>query len=195
MSFVPIPKLSRHFYKLALDNPLRFTMGKNIVLTGFMGAGKSTVGRRLAKAFGMELVDTDDMIEAEAGMRISEIFAKHGEDYFRELEEKIVAKASSLKNHIIVTGGGVVLREKNIQNLRRNGVIIYLHASPEVIYERIKNQTHRPLLQVKDPPRKIRELLEYRAPYYANHDFKIDTSSLTIEEVTAEVSNYLSMTQ
>jgi shikimate kinase len=170
-------------------------MEKNIVLTGFMGAGKSTVGRRLANALKRNMVDTDDMIEREAGMGIPEIFAKHGEDYFRDIEEKIVAKASSLKNHVIVTGGGVVLREKNIQNLRRNGVIIYLHASPEVIYERVKNQTHRPLLQVKDPMGKIRELLEFRAPFYANNDYTIDTSSLTVEEVVDEVLNYLSMMQ
>jgi shikimate kinase len=170
-------------------------MEKNIVLTGFMGAGKSTVGRRLANALKRNMVDTDDMIEREAGMGIPEIFAKHGEDYFRDIEEKIVAKASSLKNHVIVTGGGVVLREKNIQNLRRNGVIIYLHASPEVIYARVKNQTHRPLLQVKDPMGKIRELLEFRAPFYANNDYTIDTSSLTVEEVVDEVLNYLSMMQ
>lgn len=169
--------------------------GKNIVLTGFMGAGKSTVGRMLAGILGRKLVDTDDLIEAEAGMRISEIFEKHGEDYFRELEEKIVAKASLLEDHIIVTGGGVVLREKNIQNLRKKGVIIYLHATPEVIYNRVKNQSHRPLLQVKDPLKKIRELLEFRAPFYANHDFKIDTSSLSVEEVVDEVLNYISITQ
>lgn len=170
-------------------------MEKNIVLTGFMGAGKSTVGRRLANALKRNIVDTDDMIEADTGMEISEIFANHGEDYFRDIEEKVVAKASSLKNHIIVTGGGVVLREKNIQNLRRNGVIIYLHASPEAIYERVKNQSHRPLLQVKDPLGKIRELLEFRAPFYANNDHVIDTSNLTVEEVVDEVLNYLSMMQ
>ncbi len=168
---------------------------KNIVLTGFMGAGKSTVGRRLVHLLKKKMVDTDDMIEREAGMKISEIFAKHGEDYFRELEEKIVAKASQMKNHVIVTGGGVVLREKNIQNLRKNGVIIYLHASPEVIYNRVKNQSHRPLLQVKDPLEEIRELLEFRAPFYAKNDHAIDTSDLTIEEVVAEVLTYLSMMQ
>lgn len=160
---------------------------KNIVLTGFMGAGKSTVGRRLARALGRKLVDTDDMVEREAGMSISEIFAKYGEDYFRDLEEEAVAAAASLENHVIITGGGVVLREKNMQNLRKNGVIIYLHATPEVIYERIKHQTHRPLLRVEDPLSRIRELLDFRAPYYANHDFKIDTTGLTVEEVVAKV--------
>ncbi|MDP6612894.1 MAG: shikimate kinase, partial [Candidatus Hydrothermarchaeota archaeon] len=142
-----------------------------------------------------KMVDTDDMVKSEVGMNISEIFAKHGEDYFRDIEEKIVAKASQLKSHVIVTGGGIVLREKNIQNLRMNGVIIYLHASPEVIYERVKKESHRPLLQVKDPLGKIRKLLEFRAPFYAKNDHVIDTSDLTIEKVAVEVLNYLSIRQ
>ncbi len=162
-------------------------MEKNIVLTGFMGAGKTTVGKKLAEVLEIPLVDTDDLIEDKIGMKISEIFARHGEEYFRELEEQIVEEVSRLHSHIIVTGGGVVLREKNMRNLKRGGVVIYLHASPEVIYERIKNQTHRPLLQVDDPLAKIRELMDFRAPYYANHDFTVDTSSLTVDEVVEEI--------
>lgn len=159
----------------------------NIVLTGFMGAGKSAVGRRLKEITGMKIVDTDDMIERDAGMVISEIFEKFGEPHFRELEKKAVAKASELENHIIVTGGGVVLKEENIKNLRKNGKVVYLYARPEVLYERIKDETHRPLLQVDDPPGKIGELLEYRAPFYANNDFVIDTTDMSVEEVAEEV--------
>lgn len=166
-------------------------MKKNIVLTGFMGAGKSTVGKKLARALGMSLVDTDDLIEARAGMSIPDIFARYGEEYFRELEEKVVADVSTLKKHVIVTGGGVVLREANMRNLQKGGVVIYLHAEPEVIYERIKDQTHRPLLRVADPLAKIRELLEYRAPFYANNDVTVDTSNLTVDEVVEEVLRIL----
>lgn len=160
---------------------------KNIVFTGFMGAGKSSVGRKLAERLGMSVVDTDELIERSAGMRISEIFAKFGEQRFRELEKKAVAEASKLENHVIITGGGVVLKEENMKNLRRNGVIVYLHARPGVIYSRIKHESHRPLLQVKEPMKKIKELLEYRAPYYANNDFMVDTSELTVEQVVEEI--------
>jgi shikimate kinase len=159
----------------------------NIVLTGFMGAGKSAVGRRLKELTGMEIVDTDDMIEEDAGMAISEIFEKFGEPHFRELEKKAVGKASALENHIIVTGGGVVLKEENVKNLRKNGKVVYLYAPPEVLYERIKDETHRPLLHVDDPLGKIGELLEYRAPFYANNDLTIDTSDMGVEEVAEEV--------
>jgi shikimate kinase len=159
----------------------------NIVLTGFMGAGKSAVGRRLKELTGMELVDTDDMIEEDAGTVISEIFEKFGEPHFRELEKKAVVKASELENHIIVTGGGVVLKEENIENLKKNGKIVYLHAPAEVLFERIKDETHRPLLQVDDPLGKIKELLEYRAPFYANNDFVIDTSNMNVNEVAEEI--------
>ncbi len=159
----------------------------NIVLTGFMGAGKSAVGRRLKELTGMEMVDTDDMIERDAGMAISEIFEKFGEPHFRELEKKAVEAASELENHIIVTGGGVVLKEENIKNLRKNGKIIYLHAPAEVLFERIKDETHRPLLLVDDPPGKIKEMLEFRSPFYAKNDFVIDTSNIGVEEVAEEV--------
>jgi len=160
---------------------------KNIVLTGFMGAGKSSVGRKLAEKLEMGVVDTDDIIEKNAGMKISQIFEKFGEPHFRELEKKAVAEASKLENHVIITGGGVVLKEENMKNLRKNGIIVYLHAKPEVLHSRIKHESHRPLLQVKEPIKKIKELLEYRAPFYANNDFMIDASELTVEEVVEEI--------
>lgn len=160
----------------------------NIVLTGFMGAGKSSVGRRLEEITGRRMVDTDDMVEGEAGMAISEIFKQFGEPHFRELEKKAVARASALEDHIIVTGGGVVLKEVNIEHLRKNGKIVYLYAPAEVLYRRIKDETHRPLLQVDDPLGKIRELLEYRAPFYANNDIMIDTSDMSVDEVAEQIA-------
>ncbi|RMF90114.1 MAG: shikimate kinase, partial [Methanobacteriota archaeon] len=133
---------------------------RNIVLTGFMGAGKSAVGKRLGSRLGMPVVDTDEIIEQETEMRISDIFAEFGEPHFREIERMVVEGVSELEGHIIITGGGVVLNPENMKLLRKNGVIVYLHATPEVLYERVKSETHRPLLQVKDPMAKIRELLE-----------------------------------
>ena len=138
---------------------------KNIVLTGFMGAGKSVVGRKLADRLGLKVIDTDDVIEEDSGMIISDIFQGHGEQHFRELEKDAVKKVSEFDGHIIITGGGVVINSENIENLRKNGVIIYLHASPEMLYHRVKDQTHRPLLQVEDPLGKIKELLVIREPF------------------------------
>lgn len=160
---------------------------KNIVLTGFMGSGKSTVGKILARKLGRKVVDTDDVVEKTAGMSIKEVFAKFGEAYFRELERKAVKNVSKLKRHIIITGGGVVLNKENMQNLRKNGIIVYLHAEPEVIYERVKKTDKRPLLNVENPIERIKLLLEFRKEFYDEHDIKVNTSNLTPEEVADEI--------
>jgi shikimate kinase len=162
---------------------------KNIVLTGFMGAGKSVVGRKLAERLEMNVVDTDAVIEEESGMNISEIFRRFGEAHFRELESEAVRKVSTLKDHVIITGGGVALNKDNIENLRKKGVIVHLHAEPEVIYKRVKDEIHRPLLQIEDPLKKIKELLEQRAPFYANSNIEVDTSKLSVDEVVEEILN------
>ncbi len=164
---------------------------KNIVLTGFMGAGKSSAGKKLSEMLGLAVVDTDDVIEKDSGMDIEEIFSRLGEVRFREMEKEAVKKVSSLKNHIIITGGGVVLDKENLRNLRKNGVIVFLHASPETIYNRVRNETHRPLLQVKNPLEKIVELLEYRESFYANNDLQIDTENLSITGVAEEIKKRL----
>lgn len=160
---------------------------KNIVLTGFMGAGKSVVGRILADRLGIEVIDTDDVIEKDSGMIISDIFQDYGEDYFRELERDAVKKVSEFNDHVIVTGGGVVINKVNIEYLRKNGVIVYLRATPEMLYQRVKDQTHRPLLQVENPLMKIKELLDIREPFYANHDIMIDTTELGIDQVVDKI--------
>jgi shikimate kinase len=160
---------------------------KNIVLTGFMGAGKSVVGRKLAERRDMKVVDTDDVIEKESGMEISEIFGRFGEAHFRELESEAVRKVSTLTDHVIITGGGVVLKSDNISNLRKNGAIVYLRASPEALYNRVKDETHRPLLQVADSLGRIKELLQYRAQFYADNDIEIDTTNLSVDEVVEEI--------
>jgi|TARA_B100001964_G_C14252126_1_gene610496 shikimate kinase len=165
---------------------------KNIVLTGFMGAGKSTVGQKLANILNMKIADTDAIIESEVGITISEIFERHGESRFRKIEEEIVSKVSKQKNHIIISGGGVVLSSKNMRNLQENGVIIYLKASPDIIYNRIKKQTHRPLLQVQDPKKEIQELLDSREDHYNKNDYVIDTDSRSVDEVITTILDYLS---
>jgi|TARA_B100000315_G_C14544827_1_gene572702 shikimate kinase len=165
---------------------------KNIVLTGFMGAGKSTVGLKLANILNMKIADTDAMIESEVGLTISEIFKRYGESRFRKIEEEIVSKVSKQENHIIISGGGVVLSSKNICNLQETGIIIYLKASPDVIYNRIKKQTHRPLLQVQDPKKEIQELLESREDHYKKNDYVIDTDNRSVDEIITTILDYLS---
>lgn len=164
----------------------------NVVLIGFMGAGKTTVGKALAEKAGMPVIDTDDRVEEDSGMEVSDIFGKYGEPYFRELEKAAVAGVSMLENHIIVTGGGVVLNKENITNLRKNGVIIYLYARPEIIYDRIKDTTNRPLLECPDPLSKIKELLDVRTQFYEDNDLTIDTSDLTIDEVVDKIIEFQS---
>jgi shikimate kinase len=160
---------------------------KNIVLTGFMGTGKTTVGKKVATTLHFNFVDTDKLVEKMAGMSVAEIFEKYGEEYFRKLEKAAVVKVSRLKNHVIATGGGVVLNPSNIVQLRKNGVVIRLKARPEVILRNISKTKERPLLAVEDPEKRIRELLEEREPFYRFADYTIDVSDKTIEEVAEEV--------
>ncbi len=159
----------------------------NIILVGFMGTGKTSVGQRLSERLKMPLIDTDDVIERDSGMRIADIFAQHGEPYFREWESAAVRLVSGLDNHVISTGGGVVLRDLNLDILRRNGVIFCLTATPEEIWRRVGHETHRPLLQAPDPLGKIRQMLAGRAPYYAGADYEIQTTGLSIEAITDKI--------
>lgn len=159
----------------------------NIVLFGFMGTGKTRVGRAVAEQLGMTYVDLDDLIEAREGTAISTIFADKGEPYFRQVESQIAAEAAQLEGHVIATGGGIVLNEANVRTLERAGVGICLDATPEAIYERVKNETHRPLLSVDDPMARIRALLEYRRPFYAKVAHTIDTTGKPVEAVVDEV--------
>ena len=159
----------------------------NIVLVGFMGTGKTSIGRRLAIQLRMRYVDTDDIIELDSGRCISDIFSADGEETFRELESEAVRKASKLDNSVISTGGGVVLKEANMMELRRNGIIFCLTATPEEIYRRVEHQTHRPLLQTPDPLTKIKSMMEDRHPYYVKADYMVETTGRSFGEVMAYI--------
>ena len=132
---------------------------RNIALIGFMGTGKSSVGRLVASQRRFDFLDTDEMIELRAGKTISAIFAGEGEAAFRQFEREIVAQLSSLDQTIISTGGGLGANEMNLASLKEHALVVCLWASPEVIWERVRSQTHRPLLQEADPLEKIRQLL------------------------------------
>ena len=159
----------------------------NIVLTGFMGTGKSEVGRRLAKALNRKFIDIDACIEQGTGMKITEIFEKKGEPYFRDLETKEIRRAVSGDNSVIACGGGAVLRPENMDMLEKNGVVVCLSAVPEKIFERLEGDDTRPLLKVKEPLQKIKEILDSRRKYYARCGISVDTTNLSPDEIVREI--------
>jgi shikimate kinase len=158
--------------------------GTAIVLIGFMGAGKSSVGRILARMTGLPRFDTDEMIAARFGLTISGIFAMHGEEKFRESETEALRELSGKGRAIIVTGGGIVLRPENVELLRTLGTIVYLAADEETLFRRISRRTTRPLLQTDNPRATVTELLRARLPLYRSAaDIEMETSALTHDEV------------
>ncbi len=165
---------------------------KNIILTGMMGAGKTTAGKELSGILtDFSFIDMDSEIEKELGVSISEIFEEHGEAYFRDIETDFLKKYSNQSNLIISTGGGIVERSENINLIKKNGIMFYLSAPAEELFERIKHTTNRPLLAIPNPCDKIKELLNRREKYYKKADFEIITTNKTIREIAQEiVKNY-----
>ncbi|HUJ17824.1 MAG TPA: shikimate kinase [Nitrospirota bacterium] len=162
-------------------------MFKNIILTGFMGVGKTSVGTGLAKDVGYQFVDTDLLIEADQKMSVTEIFSTKGEPFFREVESRVIGEVLQRESQVVSTGGGAVLRDSNREAFKKAGFVVCLTARPEVIFERVRHETHRPLLRTEDPLAKIGELLESRAPFYAQADAVIDTSEKSVEAVITEI--------
>lgn len=160
---------------------------ENIVLTGFMGTGKTAVSKELSRLTGFATVDVDTEIEKSAGMPITDIFKQFGEPHFRQMETDEIKKVSERENVIISTGGGAVLRQENINALRAGGLVVCLTASPETILKRTGDNNERPLLQVEDPIGKIKELLDFRKPYYEKADILVDTEGKSPRQVAEEI--------
>jgi len=152
-----------------------------------MGTGKTAVGKELSRLLDMKLTDLDCEIVKEEKMSINEIFRQLGEQKFREIETEILRKVCRNKNVIISTGGGVVLKQENIDMMRKNGILICLTAKPETILERTSHNSDRPLLQVENPFEKIRELLNFRKPFYEKADMIVDTENKTPLRVAEEI--------
>lgn len=159
----------------------------NIVLTGFMGTGKSVVAKKLSRILGWPVIDTDNEIEKKVKKKITTIFAEFGEDYFRRIEEKVIARITRKDKRIISVGGGAVIRAVNRKNLSRNGFIVNLTASPEVILKRLEKDTTRPLLNQPDRKKVIQKLLNQRQKYYRMCDLRINTDKLSPEEVARKI--------
>lgn len=164
-----------------------------IVLTGFMGTGKTVVGRRLASRLGRELLDTDAVIERATGRPVREIFAADGEARFRELERAAVGEACAAGDVVVSTGGGTLLDERNLRALQDGGLLVCLTASPRTIARRVRGSVpDRPLLHGHPSlTGRIRELLEARAPVYAGIPLQVDTSTLSVDDVVAEIARHL----
>jgi shikimate kinase len=158
---------------------------RNVYLCGFMATGKSSVGIRLAEALHCEFLDMDALIEAEAGTTISEIFSSHGEPAFRAMESRLVERISERSGCVVATGGGAIVNPQNLEMMKHSGVIITLTADIPIILRRSGKEDTRPLLQTSDRLERIRTLMAQRAPFYAQADIVLDTSSLNIDEVVA----------
>ncbi len=160
---------------------------KNISLIGPMGSGKSTIGALLASKIDLDFIDLDEQIELKTGQKISEIFEQKGEDFFRTKESEVLQEFSNKSGQVISTGGGAVQNEQNLKTLKESSTTIYLKTSPEVLFERIKEDTSRPLLQTEKPFETICELLEKRAANYEKADIIVVTDGKTTEEIVEEI--------
>lgn len=162
---------------------------KNVVLVGFMGCGKTTVGVRLSYRLKRPVEDTDKRIEREQGMTVSEIFASHGEERFRKLETQLLERMCREEScRIVATGGGLPMRPENRSLLKKLGPVVYLRVQPETVYERLKEDRTRPLLQGGDPMGRIRSMLEQRHPVYQQvADLVVDVDELTVEEIVDKI--------
>ena len=164
-------------------------VGDNVIaLIGFMGAGKSAVGRELSRRIGWPRHDTDELIREQFGVSIPDIFARHGEPAFRDAETALLKKLRRGIAGIVVTGGGIILRTENVQLLRGMGRSIWLDADEEVLWQRVSKHSTRPLLQTLDPRARFAELLQERLPLYQSAaDYRINTTSNSIAQVTDEI--------
>ena len=163
-------------------------ISRSVFLIGFMGAGKSTIARALQRGLGFPLIEMDERIVKEQGMSINDIFAQYGEDHFRDIESQLIVDIGKEEPSIVSCGGGVVVRPQNTQNMKEIGRIVFLKATPETIYERVKNSTDRPILNGHMNVEYIAELMEKRrALYEAAADITIQTDGKMREQICEEI--------
>ena len=178
------------------ESGLVMTLGtRSIVLVGMMGAGKSSVGRRLASRLGLRFTDADTEIEAAAGMTIPDIFSLHGEAAFRSGEQRVIARLLQAGPQVLATGGGAFMNAHTRAEVRAHGVSIWLKAEFEVLMRRIKRRTDRPMLKTDDPAATVKQLIESRYPVYAEADLAIESRDvphhMVVEEIIAMLRSHL----
>jgi shikimate kinase len=175
------------------EHPIRSRLGgRSIVLVGLMGAGKSTVGRRLASKLGLPFMDADHEIEAAAGMSIPDIFSIYGEDYFRDGERRVIARLLQEGPLVLATGGGAFMSEETRTRVAQSGISVWLKADIDVLMRRVRKRTNRPLLQNSDPEGTMRRLIEIRHPVYATADITVESHEAPHERIVNEIMRSLS---
>ncbi|MBV5300243.1 MAG: shikimate kinase AroK [Methylococcaceae bacterium] len=161
---------------------------ENIYLVGLMGAGKTTIGRQLARTLKIPFYDSDKAIEERTGVDIPTIFEFEGEEGFRNREQKMIQQLTEIKGIVMATGGGAVLREENRKLLSENGFVIYLHCDVDKLLERTRRDSQRPLLNTQDPKERLESLFDQRKPLYTSiADFTIDTGILQSKDVVTQI--------
>lgn len=167
-------------------------MEKNIFLIGFMGTGKSTIAKIIEEESGRTLVEMDERLVEEAGMSINDIFEKYGEPHFRDMETELIRTIGTEGNSVVSCGGGVPMREVNVEAMRKSGTIVYLETTPETIFERVRYSTNRPLLNGNMNVEYITKLMNDRRPKYeAAADLTISTEGKTKQEICKEILDKL----
>ena len=163
-------------------------MNSNIVLIGFMGCGKSSIGRRLAARLGYDFLDSDDLITSRTGKSITDLFAEEGEERFRDRETAELRELVGSQRIVLATGGGAILREQNRDLLKRIGTVVWLHSDPETLFERASRSRKRPLLEVENPRTTFNTLLESRLPVYQQAcTLRVDATGLSHEQTLEEI--------
>ncbi|OQW98861.1 MAG: shikimate kinase I [Thiothrix lacustris] len=171
-------------------------MQHNIILVGLMGAGKSTIGRQLARRLNLTFYDSDKVIEERTGVPIPTIFEVEGEAGFREREEHVIAELTAMQGILLATGGGSILRDSNRERIKASGCVIYLRASADHLFQRIKHDHSRPLMQTANPMQTLRDLLKAREPYYMEvADLIIPTGKQKVNVILREIHNKLKQLQ
>ena len=159
----------------------------NIILIGYMGSGKTSISKKLGEILDREVIELDNIISNKAGISINEIFNKYGEDYFRDMETQVLKESLNKNNTIISTGGGIIVKEENIELLKDSGIVIYLMISPEEVIKRTKKDNTRPLLKDKNIV-EIEDMIKNREEKYEKaSDFKIDTNNKNIDKIIEEI--------
>lgn len=170
-----------------LDTALHNVGDRAIVLVGLMGAGKTSIGRRLAEKLGWDFVDADHEIEQAAGISIPDIFAEHGEGYFREGERKVIARLLDNGKQVLATGGGAFINEETRARIKQHGVSVWLKADIELLLKRVAKRGGRPLLENSNPETVMRNLIEQRYPVYAQADITVESADVQHQQMVNEV--------
>ena len=170
-----------------VDTVKRSLNGRSIVLVGLMGAGKSTIGRRLAQKLGLTFVDADAEIEQAAGKAVQDIFRDHGETYFRDGERRVIARLLESGPQVLATGGGAFMNQETRNNIARLGIAVWLKADMSLLMKRVRRRDNRPLLKAEDPEQVMRSLMDERYPVYSLADIIVESRDVPHSSIVSDV--------